>query len=87
MIAAAAANGTVLEVNAQPDRLDLRDTSIRLAVEAGVKLSIDTDAHSIAALDYMRFGVMNARRGWATAEDVVNTREWPELRKLLRKGG
>ncbi len=87
VIAAAAANGTVLEVNAQPDRLDLRDTSIRLAVEAGVKLSIDTDAHSIAALDYMRFGVMNARRGWATAEDVVNTREWPELRKLLRKGG
>ena len=87
VIAAAAANGTVLEVNAQPDRLDLRDTSIRLAVEAGVKLSIDTDAHSIAALDYMRFGVMNARRGWATADDVVNTREWPELRKLLRKGG
>ena len=86
VIAAAAANGTVLEVNAQPDRLDLRDTSIRLAVEAGVKLSIDTDAHSIAALDYMRFGVMNARRGWATADDVVNTREWPELRKLLRKG-
>ena len=87
VIAAAAANGTVLEVNAQPDRLDLRDTSIRLAVEAGVKLSIDTDAHSIAALDYMRFGVMNARRGWATADDVVNTREWPDLRKLLRKGG
>jgi len=87
VIAAAAANGTVLEVNAQPDRLDLRDTSVRLAVEAGVKLSIDTDAHSVAALGYMRFGVMNARRGWATAADVVNTREWPELRKLLRKGG
>jgi DNA polymerase (family X) len=87
VVEAAAANGTVLEVNAQPDRLDLRDTSVRLAVEAGVKLSIDTDAHSVAALDYMRFGVMNARRGWATADDVVNTREWPELRKLLRKGG
>ena len=87
VIAAAAANGTVLEVNGQPDRLDLRDTSVRLAIEAGVKLSIDTDAHSVAALDYMRFGVMNARRGWATADDVVNTREWPELRKLLGKGG
>jgi DNA polymerase (family 10) len=55
-----------------------------MAVEAGVKLAINTDAHSRAALDYMRFGVMNARRGWTTAADVVNTREWPALKKLLK---
>ena len=78
--------GTVLEVSGQPNRLDLRDANVRLAVDAGVKLAVDTDAHSRAALDYMRFGVMNARRGWATAADVVNTREWPEARSLLKAG-
>jgi DNA polymerase (family 10) len=55
-----------------------------MAVEAGAKLSIDTDAHSVVALDYMRFGVMNARRGWASPGDVVNTRTWPQLKKLLK---
>jgi DNA polymerase (family X) len=84
VIAKAAETGTVLEVSGQPHRLDLRDTNVRMAVEAGVKLAIDTDAHSRAALDYMRFGVMNARRGWASAADVVNTREWPALKKLLK---
>jgi DNA polymerase (family 10) len=84
VVAKARETGTVLEVSAQPHRLDLRDSNVRLAVEAGVKLAIDTDAHSRAALDYMRFGVMNARRGWATAADVVNTREWPQLKKLLK---
>jgi DNA polymerase (family 10) len=86
VIQKAAETGTVLECSAQPDRLDLRDTHIRLALQAGAKLAVDTDAHSIRALDYSRFGVMNARRGWATADDVVNTREWPELRKLLKDG-
>jgi DNA polymerase (family 10) len=76
--------GTVLEVSAQPNRLDLRDTHVRLAVEAGAKLSVDTDAHSPAALEYLRYGVQNARRGWATPGTVVNTREWPELRTLLK---
>jgi DNA polymerase (family 10) len=84
VIAKAVETGTVLEVSAQPDRLDLRDGNVRMAVEAGAKLSIDTDAHSVAALDYMRFGVMNARRGWASAADVVNTRSWPQLKKLLK---
>ena len=83
VIAKAAETGTVLEVSSQPDRLDLRDTQVRLAVQAGVRLAVDTDAHSVAALDYLRFGVMNARRGWATAADVVNTREWPELKAEL----
>jgi DNA polymerase (family 10) len=84
VIAKAAETGTVLEVSGQPHRLDLRDANVRMAVEAGVKLAINTDAHSRAALDYMRFGVMNARRGWTTAADVVNTREWPALKKLLK---
>jgi DNA polymerase (family 10) len=84
VIAKAKETGTVLEVSGQPDRLDLRDTHVRLAVEAGVKLSVDTDAHSVAALDYLRFGVANARRGWATAADVVNTLEWPDLRAALK---
>ncbi len=84
VIAKAIETGTVLEVSAQPDRLDLRDTNVRMAVEAGAKLSVDTDAHSVRALDYMRFGVMNARRGWAAPGDVVNTRTWPQLKKLLK---
>jgi len=78
--------GTVLEASCQPDRLDLSDVHVRLAVEAGAWLSIDTDAHSLAALDYLPFGVMNARRGWAGPANVVNTRPWPELRKLLKDG-
>jgi DNA polymerase (family X) len=84
VVAKAAETGTVLEVSGQPRRLDLNDGNVRMAIEAGVKLAIDTDAHSRAALDYMRFGVMNARRGWATADDVVNTRSWPKLKKLLK---
>jgi hypothetical protein len=66
--------------------VDLRDTHVRLALEAGAKLAVDTDAHSPAALGYSRFGVMTARRGWATAADVVNTRDWPEAKALLKAG-
>ena len=86
VVETAARTGTVLEASAQPDRLDLSDVHVRLAIEAGAKLSIDTDAHSVARLEAVRFGVMNARRGWATAVDVVNTREWPELKTLLKGG-
>jgi len=84
VIAKAVETGTVLEVSGQPHRLDLTDGNVRMAVAAGAKLSIDTDAHSLAALDYMRFGVMNARRGWASPKDVVNTRTWKQLKKLLK---
>ncbi|HEX2376594.1 MAG TPA: DNA polymerase/3'-5' exonuclease PolX [Gaiellales bacterium] len=83
VIAKAVETGTIVEVSSQPERLDLRDTHVRLAVEAGARLAVDTDAHSVAALDYLRYGVATARRGWATAADVVNTREWPELRAQL----
>jgi DNA polymerase (family X) len=84
VVATAVETGTVLEVSAQPNRLDLRDTHVRLAVQAGARLAIDTDAHSTEALGYMQFGVMNARRGWAPPDLVVNTREWPAARALLK---
>ncbi|MBK1707326.1 DNA polymerase/3'-5' exonuclease PolX [Halochromatium glycolicum] len=85
VLAAAAERGCFLEVNAQPKRLDLSDTDCRLAKEMGVKVAISTDAHSRANLDYMRFGVDQARRGWLDAEDVVNTRSLEALRKLLER--
>lgn len=84
VISVAVETATVLEASGQPERLDLSDVHIRMALDAGARIAIDTDSHSVAALSYMQFGVMNARRGWATAENVVNTREWPEARKLLK---
>ncbi|MBI5444757.1 MAG: DNA polymerase/3'-5' exonuclease PolX [Deltaproteobacteria bacterium] len=76
--------GCFLELNAQPDRLDLDDAGCRLAKERGGKVAISTDAHTLAQLDWMRFGVAQARRGWLEPEDVLNARSWPELRRLLR---
>ncbi len=73
IFAAALRTGTVLEIDGYPERLDLRDEHVRKAVEAGVKLVIDTDAHSVHHLDYLFFGIATARRGWATAADVLNT--------------
>jgi DNA polymerase (family 10) len=76
VIAAAARTGTILEINAQPERLDLSDTLARRAREAGVKLAIDSDAHNAGDLRYPRqFGIFVARRGWVTKSDVVNA--WP----------
>ena len=74
-----------LEINAQPDRLDLNDNYIHAAKQAGVTLAISTDAHSVDAFECIRFGVDQARRGWLTADDVINTRSLTELRKLLRR--
>ena len=85
IIAAAHTCGCYLEINAEPDRLDLNDTHAHAAKMAGVKLTISTDAHSVDALGYMRFGVDQARRGWLTADDVLNTRPLAQLRKLLRR--
>jgi DNA polymerase (family 10) len=80
---AAARARTALEVNAHPSRLDLKDSDVRLAREAGCLLTIDTDAHSIADLDLMICGIKTARRGWAVAGDVLNTRPLAELRAWL----
>ena len=80
VIDAAAATGTILEVNANPRRLDLRDSHVRRAIELGVKIAINSDAHHPDQLALLPYGVATAQRGWATAEDVVNT--WPVERLL-----
>lgn len=74
VIMAAARSGTAMEINSHEMRLDLRDTHARLAVEAGVPLCIDTDTHDIADMDKLPFGVATARRAWARAENILNTR-------------
>jgi DNA polymerase (family X) len=84
VIQAAIDHGVILEINAYPDRLDLRDVDARLAKEMGAKLAINTDAHSAQQMELMRFGVFTARRGWVEAKDVVNTRPLEELLKNLR---
>ena len=83
---ACARTGTALEINAQPQRLDLPSDHIKAARDAGVKFAIDTDSHAVGALDFLRFGVGTAQRGWLTPDDVINT--WPlaRLREFLRKG-
>jgi DNA polymerase (family 10) len=82
---AARDRGCFLEINGHPERLDLDDLHAKRAKELGVKLALSTDAHSIHNLDFMRFGVGQARRGWIEARDVLNTRPWKELAKLLRR--
>jgi DNA polymerase (family 10) len=77
--------GCYLEINADPQRLDLNDVHCRQAVQLGLKVPISTDAHSLDGLDHMRLGVSQARRGWLEAGDVLNTRSWPELQKLLQR--
>jgi len=78
--------GTVLEIDAYPDRLDLKDEYIRKAVDADVKLVIDSDAHSINHIRYLEFGIAQARRGWAKKKDVINTRPLKEFLGSLKQG-
>ncbi len=80
----AAQTHTALEVNAHPMRLDLKDVHCRMAVEAGVKLIIATDAHSPAGLGMMAFGVATAARGWATKADILNTLSLAKIKSWLR---
>jgi DNA polymerase (family X) len=77
--------GVFLEINGQPDRLDLPDVHARAAKEAGLKLVISSDAHQIRAQDYVELAIGQARRGWLTKSDVVNTRTWAQLAKLRRR--
>ncbi len=83
--AVAVETGTFLEINAQPDRLDLTDTLARAAGEAGARIVVSTDAHRVDELDNLELGVAQARRGWLTAEQVVNARPWSEVKKLLKR--
>jgi DNA polymerase (family 10) len=80
---AAAEHGVMLEIDAQPERLDLDDIAARGALQHGLRLTISTDAHSVAELRFMRWGVDQARRAWADKAHVANTRSLPELFKLL----
>jgi DNA polymerase (family X) len=85
LFAACARTGTALEVNSHPARLDLPSAHIRAARDAGVKFSIDSDAHSTGHLDNLRYGVGTAQRGWLTPDDVINTWPLPRLTALLSK--
>ncbi|MCW5781950.1 MAG: DNA polymerase/3'-5' exonuclease PolX [Nitrospirales bacterium] len=85
IMAAAVERGCCLEVNSQPVRLDLNDIHCKMAKDMGVKVVISTDAHRTTDLDFMRFGVGQARRGWLEPEDVLNTRSLKELKKFLRR--
>ena len=82
---ACARTGTALEVNAHPNRLDLPSAHIKAAKDAGVKFAVDSDAHFPGGLDYLRYGVGTAQRGWLTPGDVINTWPLPRLREFLRK--
>ena len=77
--------GTFLEINSQPDRLDLSDVNARVAGEAGVKVVVSSDAHQIAAQDYVQFGIAQARRAWLGADQIANTRTWAQLKKLMKR--
>jgi DNA polymerase (family 10) len=85
VLTAAAQAGTILEINADPARLDLADHHIRAAIDAGVTLSIDSDAHSPAGFACARYGVAQARRGWAAADAIVNTLPLADLRRRLKR--
>jgi len=82
---AASRNKTCLEINALPDRLDLNDTYIKMAREKSVKLCINTDAHNLSHFDMMKYGVFNARRGWLTKNDVLNTYSADEIKDFFAK--
>lgn len=85
VVAAAARTGTALEINAAWQRLDLHDRHVRMARDAGVMLAIDTDSHAPPQLEQMELGVRTARRGWVRAEDVLNTRPLPAVRKWIAR--
>jgi DNA polymerase (family X) len=85
VIAGALETGTLLEINGQPDRLDLRDVHARAAKEAGLRLVVSSDAHQIRAQSYVELAVAQARRGWLTKDDVLNTRTWAQLDKLRKR--
>ncbi len=85
LIKAAKETGCILELNSQPERLDLDDIYCKMARDMGVMVAINSDAHSTQELDFMHYGVIQGRRGWLEPKNVLNTRSWPELKKLLQK--
>jgi DNA polymerase (family 10) len=85
VFAAAARQGKLLEINANPARLDLDDVACAAAKRHGVPIVISSDAHSTGGLDVLRYGVLQARRGGLTADDVANTRQWKQIQRLMRR--
>ena len=85
VLSAAADLKCYLEINSQPDRLDLSDLNAHAAKSKGVKLSVSTDSHATSSFQYIRYGIDQARRAWLTADDVINTRSLADLRKLLKR--
>jgi DNA polymerase (family 10) len=81
---AAAEAGVALEINAAPERLDLSDAHVRRAIELGVNLIINCDAHHVDHFNNLRFGVATAGRGWATPENIINTRSFEEFERWLK---
>ena len=85
LMKAAKETNCFLEINAQPDRLDLTEVYAKMAKEMGIMIAVSTDAHSVNELNFMRFGVYQARRGWLESGNVLNSRSWKDLKKLIRK--
>jgi DNA polymerase (family 10) len=85
VIEAAARTGTMIEINASPDRRDLNEINARAAAAAGVLILVDSDAHSTAEFDVLRYGIATARRGWLTADQVANTRPWKDFAPLRKR--
>jgi DNA polymerase (family 10) len=85
LIEAAARTGTMIEINASPDRRDLNEIHARAAAQAGVRILVNSDAHSVTEFDLRRYGIATARRAWLTAADVANTRPWPEFAALRKR--
>jgi DNA polymerase (family 10) len=79
----AARTGTALEINSSYKRLDLKDVHVRMAMDAGCWLTIDTDAHSMPELNFIEYGIQTARRGWALKDRVLNTRTLDGLKKWI----
>jgi DNA polymerase (family 10) len=86
VLKAAAQNKVAMELNAYPDRLDLRDRHLRLAKQHGVKIVINTDSHHTSHLDKIKYGILQARRAWLTKEDVLNTLPVDKFAKAIKRG-
>lgn len=85
VLAGALETGTFLEINGQPDRLDLRDAHARAAGEAGVPVLVSSDAHRPDALSYLDLALSQARRAWLTRAQVLNTRTWPQIQRMMKR--
>ena len=85
VIAAAAKTGTMIEINAAPDRRDMNELHARAAAAAGVNVLVDTDAHSARNFGLLPYGIATARRAWLTPEQVANTRPWAEFAPLRKR--